>query len=83
MPVSRSLGQCQAGAEGKRTHHLGNELEMEKDRRSSLNKSSRGRTRDGEGQKWFTHAWVKLKLVSSAYKLCINLKAMWSSLYGT
>ena len=63
MPVSRSLGQCQAGAEGKRTQHLGEELEEWKDRRSSLDKSSRGRNGDGEGQKWFTHAWVKLKLV--------------------
>ena len=69
VPVSRSLGQCQAGAMGKRTHHLEEELETEKDRRNSLDKSSRGRTGDREGQKWFTLAWVKVQLIVSVYKL--------------
>ena len=35
--MSRPLGRCQAGAEGKRTRHLGEELVAEKDRRSSFN----------------------------------------------
>ena len=65
--MSRSLGRCQAGAEGKRTRHPGEELEMEKDR-SGLQMPDLARV---------------VQLVISAYKLCINLKSMWSSLYGT
>ena len=44
--MSRSLGRCQAGAEGKRTRHLGEELVAENDKRSSLDTSSEERTGD-------------------------------------
>ena len=73
MPVSRSLGQCQAGAEGKRTRHLGDELETEKDRRNSLNKSSRVRTE-------VVYTYLGEGAIDSK---CIQMRQMWSSLYAT